>query len=181
VGFLLRSVLAILGTAAAVCLAHRASTTSLLGFTAAIFAIHVLHTRSFERVLRRFLPILVFAAGMYGVSFFGERATAKLPLQVIFVFASVWLLGRLCSKTGRVPRSRILFRLFLFAHFVRHFAEVLGDETRQTVIARGLAAPSLFRPGGFSSLVHALNSILQRCLIRAERFYAAQSIKGLSV
>jgi len=181
VEFLARILLAALGTAACVFFARRTSTALLFVITAAMIAAHALRDRNFRHVFQRFLPILVFAAGIYGLSFFGERADSRLPLQVIFVFALVWLLGRLCVRTVKIPRSRMLFRLFLFVHFIRHFAVVLGDETRQTFIARQMAAPGLFRPGGFSSLVYALNSIFQRSLTRAERFYAAQSLKGLSV
>ncbi len=177
----MRIVLAAFGTVACVFFAQQVGVARLSTGVAVAIAIHLIQERSPKRVLRRFLPILVFAAGVYALSFFGGRAEPRLPLRVVFVFAAVWLLGRLCVRRVKIPRSRMLFRLFLFVHFVRHFAEVLGDETRQTLTARQMAAPSLFRPGGFSSLVYALSSIFQRCMIRAERFYSAQSLKGFSV
>ncbi len=179
--FVARILLAALGTAACVGFVRQTNTANLLAAVVVVIAVHALCERNRRRLFQRFLPVLVFAAGVYVLSFFGKRAEPRLPLQVIFVFASIWMLARLCARNVKIPRSRILFRLFLFACFVRHFAEVLGDETRQTFIARQMAAPSLFRSGGFSSLVYALSSIFQRCMTRAERFYAAQSLKGLSV
>ncbi len=62
---------------------------------------------------------------------------------------------------------------------MRHFTEILIAETQRTLQARAMCAPSLFRVGGCSSLAYALASIFRRALIRAERFYAAQTLNGI--
>jgi hypothetical protein len=73
----------------------------------------------------------------------------------------------------------MLFCAALFALFVRHFAWVLLAEARRALTARAISVPNRYGAGWFHSLVHAVSAIFTRSLVRAERFYAAQWLRGI--
>lgn len=143
-------------------------------------AVHALRVRSLRGVFARFAPVLLFAAGVYALQALAGTGDLKLSLRIVFLFAAVRLASSACIARGvAIPRQRLLYRLFLFAQFVRHFATILMTEAQRALVARRMAAPSLYSKSGLRSLAYALSGILERSLFRAERFYAAQLLRGL--
>ena len=70
--------------------------------------------------------------------------------------------------------------LALLALFVRHFAGILTAESRRMLTARSLAAPFRCGPWSFRSLSFAVAAVFSRSFDRAERFYAAQRLRGIA-
>jgi energy-coupling factor transporter transmembrane protein EcfT len=70
--------------------------------------------------------------------------------------------------------------LVLFALFIRHFAMIFASESRRVLQARSLGISRTYGRGWFRSLVAALVALIGRSLSRAERFYAAQSLRGFT-
>jgi len=133
--------------------------------------------------VKRLLPILVFAAALAVIEWAGGRPLTTLPLVTVAAFAVTVTLARLVRWQGRIFRVRPGSRSYhalLFALFVRHFAGILGAETRRVLIARRLATPRAWKPGAARSLLFALAALFGRALTRAERFYAAQSLRGMT-
>jgi hypothetical protein len=77
------------------------------------------------------------------------------------------------------PQSRI-FAPVLFLLFVYHFTVILQEEAWRLLTAYRLAVPHPLRNGGLRALAHSLDALLRRCLVRAERFYAAQTLRGIA-
>jgi hypothetical protein len=180
VNFLQRILLVVASATAALIVAVTASSLALGVLTALLVGLHFLRVGSLRVLAPRFWAICLFAAGIYALQALRRGADPKMSLQIVFVFAAIRLPGDFCMARGiRVPRCRVLYRLFLFAHFTRHFAAILAEEARRMLIARKMAAPRLYRRGGFSSLVHSLTAVFRCSLIRAERFYAAQRLRGI--
>jgi len=181
VNFLIRVAAAIIGLALAVTFVGEAPVGATLLFVFVIIALQIALARSVWSVLLRFLPILLFVTMLWLLQFLSGNRSPRLPFQASFVFASAWLLGRIVS-TGRVPipASKPVFRLYLFAYFVGHFKDILFTECRRVLTARQIAAPRLIAPGGVRSLVQAMASVLMHAVARAERFYAAQSLRGFN-
>jgi hypothetical protein len=133
--------------------------------------------------VRRLLPILAFAAALVLMQWAGGLPLTPLPLVTLVVFAVSVTLARRVRWQGRIFRVRPGSRSYtalLFALFVRHFAGILGTETRRVLVARRLAAPRAWGPGGARSLMFAVAALFGRSLTRAERFYAAQSLGGMA-
>jgi hypothetical protein len=160
--------------------ATEATAFALVLATLALLGIQFARVRSLRAMLARFWAICLFAVSIYALQAVIHRADWRMGLRIVFVFASLRLLGDLCTARGiPSPRQKLLYRLFLFLHFTRHFTAILLEESRRMLIARRLAAPRLLGAGGFLSLVHSLTAILRRSLVRAERFYAAQWLRGI--
>lgn len=153
----------------------------LLGLLILLLAVaHFLQSRSLRLVGARFWPILVFTGGVYVLQAFGRGSDLRLSLQIVFIFAAIRLAGVCCVTRGiAIPRAKPLYRLFLFVHFTSHFATILASEARRMLIARRMAAPKLYRRRGLASLAYSVAAVLERSLMRVERFYAAQSLRGL--
>ena len=105
-----------------------------------------------------------------------------LWLKTILVFAVATTVVRF------LPWGRFLFRVrpssalhlvSLFALFVRHFAWILAAEGKRAFTVRALVVPKPYGPGSFRSLAFAVSSFFSRALTRAERFYAAQLLRGI--
>jgi len=148
-------------------------------------SLQIVRDRRLIRAFRRWLPIVVFAGGVYLLRCVSARSLATgdgalLAIRILFVYAvATWLGLALWLGDMTPPRGRLMFRAFLFACFTRHFAIVLTNECHNSLRARKLAAPSLWSKSGMSSLVYSCVNIFTRTLLRAERFYAAQLLKGL--
>jgi archaellum biogenesis protein FlaJ (TadC family) len=127
-------------------------------------------------------PVLVFAFLLAALQWIAGART-WLPVQTVAVYAALRLLllalplRRLLALPER--RSR-WWTPALLVFFVRHFLSILGAEARRAVIARSIAVRRRYGPGAFRSLAWSLASLLRRTLARAERFYAAQWLRGLS-
>jgi hypothetical protein len=129
------------------------------------------------------VPILAFAATLVGLQWIGGRGIDwGLPVRTIVVFVVVTCLVRalpwLKWLENRPPRG-LLFRAALFLFLVRHFVLIFGAEARRAMLARRIAVPKEYASGWFSSLHCAVTGILNRSLIRAERFYVSQSLRGV--
>lgn len=160
--------------------AEKTSVSGLGLLTLVLLALHFFRVRSARLMVSRFWAISFFTIGFCALQALGRGVDWKSGLRIVFVFVAIRLVGDLCTTRGiAVPRNRFLYRLFLFAHFTRHFAAILAEESRRMLIARKMAAPKLYAKGGFSSLVHSLAAILRCSLVRAERFYAAQWLRGI--
>jgi hypothetical protein len=79
-----------------------------------------------------------------------------------------------------VPPRSWFFQPILFFLFIRHFTSILRDEALRSLTAYRLAVPHPFRRDGFRALAYSLDSFFRRCFLRAERFYAAQLLRGLA-
>lgn len=136
-----------------------------------------------RRSFRWLLPALLFCVALAFLEWIGHRSVTVLPLKALLSYAVLALGFRIMPWMALLqsipPRSR-LFLPVLFLLFVRHFTFILRDEALRTLTAYRLAVPHLLRRGGIRALAYSLNSFLQRCLIRAERFYAAQLLRGLA-
>jgi hypothetical protein len=146
-------------------------------------AAHLAMAQRASRALLAGFPIAVFAATVAALQWFAGKIDWTLPLRTVTVFLLstvamriapwVWIAAQLSPDSGA-------YRPGLFLLFVRHFTEILISESVRTLQARAMCAPSLLRHAGFSSLSHALAAIFCRAISRAERFYAAQSLNGVS-
>jgi hypothetical protein len=155
---------------------------TLLALVATGLLAHFLATRSFRSGLRRLAPILIFAGVLAGLQWLGGAAEPRLALKAVAVFVLVVPAVRLVRwdelLARREPGSP-LFGAALFLLLVRHFVRVFAEEARRLLTAQGLAAPRRWRHGWWASLVWALVALFRRALARAERFYAAQLVRGL--
>jgi hypothetical protein len=139
--------------------------------------------RRLSRRLGLLAPVLAFAgilaliqwvSGM-PVTGLGLKTVAVCLVTIAAVQAVPW---RRWTRTAR-PGS-LLYTVVLLGLFSRHFAAILIQESRRVLTARSLAVPKSRGPGSFRSLVHAAVSLLDRSLRRAERFYAAQWLRGIA-
>jgi hypothetical protein len=129
------------------------------------------------------VPIVAFAASLAVLEWLSRRTVSGLPVKTITVFLSLTAAARLWPWTdllrGVGPGS-VVWTPVLFALVTRHFVEILRTEILRVLRARSLRVPRRFGPGAFRSLALALVAIVVRCWVRAERFYAAQRLRGLA-
>jgi len=128
------------------------------------------------------IPVALFAAVLALLEYAARREVSMLGLRTLAVF--LLSTAAFHSLPGarwalRSPPKSARHRAALFSFFVAHFARILGTEIRRALVAHKLAAPRRGGPGWFGSLTHALAGVLVRSLVRAERFYAAQWLRGL--
>ena len=139
--------------------------------------------RRLARLLLPLVPITLFAAGLAFLQWVGGMPVTWLWLKTIAVFLAVTVIVRALPWDRwlfRVRHGSRLYHAALFALFVRHFAAVLVEEARRALTAHALAAPGRYRAGWFGSLAHSTGGLLTRSLVRAERFHAAQSLRGIA-
>jgi hypothetical protein len=129
------------------------------------------------------LPVAAFAAAL---AVFERLATGRwsaLPAYTLAAFAVTVTLARLLpwrALARRIePQSR-LFPAVLFLLLIRHFAGVLGREALRVFQARSLCVTRRYGPGWFRSLTWTAVAVLERALVRAERFYAALALRGFA-
>ena len=139
--------------------------------------------RRLRALLRMSFPVALFAGTVALLQWINGTTDLAVPVRTITIFLLLTLATSLAPWTWMAarlsPRSRF-YHAGLFLLFVRHFAIVLMAETKRTLQARAMSAPRLLHPGGAGSLAQAMVSIFRRTLIRAERFYAAQSLNGIA-
>jgi hypothetical protein len=153
----------------------------LLVATLAAFLLQVRMVRSLRIAVHRVVPILGFGFAVTLLQWFGGQKPPILGLQTLLVYLCLGVLVFLLVPQGfGLPaRDSPFHRMVLYLLFVRHFVAILRGEARRVMVARGTVVRRALGPWGMSSLAHALASLFQRCLIRAERFYAAQWLRGL--
>ena len=127
-------------------------------------------------------PILIFAGLLALMQWLGGGRLTMLPLLTIGVSLLCVALASSLRWSGLIFRVRpgsSPYTALLFALFVRHFVLALGTEARRVLIARRLSVPRTWGRGAVRSLVFAVAALLVRSAVWAERFYAAQSLRGL--
>jgi hypothetical protein len=120
--------------------------------------------------------------GFAGLLMLLQWRVTWLPLVTVAVFLASTAVFRMLPWRGAIfavrPGSWLASAL-LFGLFVRHFAGILETESRRVLTARGLCVSRNWGPGGLRSLAFAVAALASRTLVRAERFYAAQRVRGL--
>jgi energy-coupling factor transporter transmembrane protein EcfT len=145
-------------------------------------AAHFLVAGNRRRGLIALWPVLLFSGILIVLQWAGGAISWALPVKTIGVFGFVSATVRLLPWvrwTRRIEPGNSLYAPVLFLIIVMHFVTVLGDEVRRALVARTMAVPLRYGPGCFRSLSWAVAGIVRRTLERAERFYAAQSLRGL--
>jgi hypothetical protein len=135
------------------------------------------------KALRAALPILVFALSLAGVQLiFGMPVTnlaGKAVASFFFIAAAVRIYPW-ADLIAQVPPASSFFALACYLLFVRHFFFIFTSEAVRLLQARSLCLPKPYGRGSFRSLVAALAALFERSLLRAERFYAAQLLRGFA-
>jgi len=146
----------------------------------------VLRARGKARLLKRRLlpviPILLFAATLALMQWIAGMPVTGLWLKTIAVFLVTTVVVRLLPWDRwifQVRSETAFYWVALFALLVRHFAWVLLAEGRRAMVARALVVPNRYGAGSFRSLTFALSGFFARSFTRAERFYAAQVLRGV--
>lgn len=155
---------------------------TLLALVAAGLLLHFAMAPGLGSGLRRLAPVFIFAGLLAGLQWLGGAAEPRLALKTIAVFVLAVPAARVVRWEELLARSQpgsLVFSAALFLLLVRHFVLVFGGEARRLLTAQSLAAPRRWRHGWWSSLVWALAALFRRALVRAERFYAAQLVRGL--
>lgn len=144
--------------------------------------LHLAVSRRWTAGLLALWPIVSFSAILLVLGWLGDGASGRLTLRTIGVFVFVVSGARMLPWSEWTLRIRPGTRggaALLTGLFVRHFVIVLGQESRRLLTAYRLAVPRRFSPGWFRSLAWVLAGLFRRALTRAERFYAAQLVRGL--
>jgi len=139
--------------------------------------------RSFRRSLRATVPIVMFAGVLALMQWVSSTPVSSLPLKTIAVFLFSTTAFRILPWSQIISAARpgsALFELVLFALFVRHFAAIFAKESQRVLQARSLSVSRTWGHGSFRSLAAAVAALFGRSLVRAEHFYAAQSLRGLA-
>ena len=135
-----------------------------------------------SRSLPAVTPVAVFALILAGLQWLAGMPVTLLGLKAVAVFLFSTSAFRLLpwedltlglGSGGRL-RTPLLFLLF-----TRHFTEIMLVEATRVFRARSLCIRRPFGRAFFSSLAWALVSLFSRSISRAERFYAAQLLRGL--
>jgi energy-coupling factor transporter transmembrane protein EcfT len=135
------------------------------------------------RTWQPLLPIALFATGLAAVQLVSAGGVTLLPVKTVVVFLLARVAWRVSPpinalETAR-PHSR-LWTLALFLLVTHHFVQILKTETARVWRAWALRVPRRFGPLGLRSLSWAVVAVSLRCWTRAERFYAAQRLRGLT-
>lgn len=180
---LLRFIFAVALVAGLVFLLAHGGVAWLASSAAAALLVWALVMRDLPRRILSLGPILFFCAVLALLDLIAHRPSSLLPLQAFASYAVLMLSVQLLpwARVARSvsPPSRF-FLPVLFLLFVYHFTVILKEETRQLLTAYRLAVPYPFRRGGLRALAYSLDSLFRRCLARAERFYAAQILRGIA-
>jgi energy-coupling factor transporter transmembrane protein EcfT len=135
------------------------------------------------KLFGRLIPLAVFAAGLATLQWLAGTLDPWLPLKTLAAFAlGAGLFAAIPWKrlSRRLAPGRWWYAPVLFLLFLRHFTAILGDEPVRVLRARSLVISRRYGAGWLASLAHALAALFRRAIDRAERFYAAQLVRGLS-
>lgn len=135
------------------------------------------------KLFRRLLPLAIFAASVAALEWLAGTLDPWLPLKTLAAFALGTILfaaipWRLMSR--RLAPGRWWYAPVLFLLLLRHFTEILSQEPVRVLRARSMVVSRRYGAGWLSSLGHALAALFRRAIDRAERFYAAQLVRGLA-
>jgi hypothetical protein len=166
---------------AAVFVAFTHSEWLLLSALPASLILNIIAWKSFAKSMRALIPVTVFVALISALQWFHQGIHFEIAVKILVVY---WLTAsafRLIpwKSFGNILRPGSPFAVpTLYLLFMRHFALILAGESKRLLTAR---SRSVFRSCGrwsFRSLIAALGSLFLRAMNRAERFYAAQLLKG---
>jgi len=166
---------------AAVAVAFTLNTLWIISALLAGFLLHILAWRSLLKSLRATLPVALFALVITLLQLLWHQLDLTIAAKTLAVFwfsATAFRLVPWPSLAGAIHPGSRLSALALYLLFIRHFAFILTSESRRLFNARSY---SVVKPHGrwaFRSLAAALVTLFLRAMIRAERFYAAQLLKG---
>ena len=144
---------------------------------------HTLAYGSLSKSLHAALPVALFGATLTLLQLITRMPVTALAAQTVVIFLLVSAAFRIvpwaASLAGIGPRSRF-YALVLYALFTRHFFFILTGEAMRLFRARALCITRPYGKGAFRSLAAALVSLFSRSILRAERFYAVQLLRGLA-
>ena len=179
----------------------------LVGALVMGFALRAGIWRNLSASLRSTLPVVLFAVVMVLMQWLARVPVTSLAAKTLTVFLFSTAAFRLLPWTDAVTavQPRTVFHGFLlYLLFIRHFVNILTGETSRLLQARSLCPPragcrrrrahrdSWRIPHASnrtapcrgvrrrSSLAWGLASLFSRSLARAERFYAAQLLRGFA-
>jgi len=145
------------------------------------FFIYLFAWKSLAKSMRALIPVTVFIVLLSSLQWLYQGFHFEFSAKILTVFFLTTSSFRLVpwDSCGNVlhPGSKLAVTV-LYLLFMRHFALILAVESRRLLTAR---SRSIFKPYGrwsFRSLASALGSLFLRAMNRAERFYAAQILKG---
>lgn len=154
----------------------------VLAVLAAALAARIARCPDVRAVAVPMIPVVLFAVVLAALEWQGRGTPGWLPLRTLAVFLATTEAARGLSYAGWLvscPVGSLRRRAALLAALVSHFSRILSEEVRRVMVAHSWAAPRRWRAGWFISFSGALASVLLRALSRAERFYAAQWLRGL--
>jgi hypothetical protein len=149
----------------------------------AAFLIQALLLRDLGKCLGRALPVLLFCAILAVLELTAHRSLSLLTLKTFACYAILSLGVQLMPWTVMARSVSLQSRFFapvLFLLFVYHFTMILQEEVQRVLTAYRMAAPHPLRHGGLRALAYSLDALFRRCLVRTERFYAAQTLRGIA-
>lgn len=154
----------------------------LVGALPVSFALCIIVWKSVTKALRALLPITIFVLALGLVQWLFHELDLEVAAKTLAIFCLTASAFRLIpwSQSGNAfrPGSQLSASV-LYLLFIRHFALILTEESKRLLTAR---SRTVFKPHGrwsFRSIVSALAALFLRAMNRAERFYAAQMLKGL--
>jgi hypothetical protein len=150
------------------------------GFIAGFF-LNILVWKNVGKAMRALAPVAVFAAALALLQWFYDGfhpAVAAKTVAVFWLTASAFRLTPWNHLADAIRPASRSFALTLYLLFIRHFALILAGEFKRVFTARSCAVPRPYGRWFFRSLAAALVSLFLRAITRAERFYAAQILKG---
>ena len=137
--------------------------------------------KNLSAALRSALPVVLFAVVLVVMQWLAAVPVTILAAKVLAVFLFSTAAFRLLPWTDAFATTRpgsTLHGFFLYLLFVRHFVIILQSEASRVLHARALCLARPYGRGALASLVWGLVSLFSRSLVRAERFYAAQLLRG---
>lgn len=138
--------------------------------------------RRWRRVVLSLVPVMLFAGTLGALEWMGRGEVSVLGVRTVAVFLLSTAAWGGVSGAGLAlgyPARSAGQRAVLFGLMVGHFAWILGAEARRALAAHRLAAPRRRGPWWFGSLGRAMGGMFVRAFMRAERFYAAQWVRGV--
>ena len=155
----------------------------LVGALTMGFVLRAVIWRNLSASLRSTLPVVLFAVAIVLMQWLGRVPVTSLAAKTLTVFLFSTAAFRLLPWTDAVTAVRpgtAFHGFLLYLLFIRHFVNILTAETSRILQARSLCVVRPYGRGAFSSLAWGLASLFSRSLARAERFYAAQLLRGFA-
>jgi len=155
----------------------------LVGALVVGFALRAGIWRNLSASLRSALPVVLFAVAIVLMQWLARVPVTSLAAKTLAVFLFSTAAFRLLPWTDAVAATRpgtAFHGFLLYLLFTRHFVNILTVETSRILQARSLCVVRPYGRGAFSSLAWGLASLFSRSLARAERFYAAQLLRGFA-